>query len=63
MAKVIDFKLLEQIDKITLSEKNKEWRKAMKASGWRVSPDRERWTVKSWKETEGRTFRYAAPSF
>jgi formate C-acetyltransferase len=25
----------------------------MKASGWKVCTDRERWTVKSWKETEG----------
>ena len=25
----------------------------MKAAGWRVSADRERWTVKSWRETEG----------
>jgi formate C-acetyltransferase len=53
MAKAIDFKLLDKIDTITLSEKNAQWRKEMKASGWKVSPDRERWTVKSWKETEG----------
>ncbi len=45
--------LLEKIDRLELSARNRAWRAAMKAAGWRVSPDRERWTVKSWKETEG----------
>ncbi len=49
----VDRTLLEDIDKLELSELNKTWRKAMKSAGWRIYPDRERWTVKSWKETEG----------
>lgn len=53
MAKTIDFDLLKMIDEVNLSERNKQWRKEMKAAGWKVSADRERWTVKSWRETEG----------
>ncbi len=49
----IDHALLEQIDKLDLSENNKAWRKAMKAAPWRVYVDRERLAVESWKETEG----------
>lgn len=45
--------LLEKIDGLKLSEKNIQWRKAVKAAGWRVYVDRERWTIASWKETEG----------
>jgi len=53
VAKAIDFDLLRKIDALDLSERNKAWRSAMKAAGWKVSADRERWTVKSWRETEG----------
>ena len=49
----IDHSLLEQIEKLELSEINNQWRSAMKASGWKIYTDRERWTVKSWRETEG----------
>ena len=49
----IDRSLLEQIDALELSEKNKAWRAAMKAAPWRVYVDRERLTVQSWRETEG----------
>ena len=49
----INHKLLEEIDKLELSENNKNWRNAMKAAPWRVYVDRERLTVASWKETEG----------
>ena len=49
----IDPSLLKQIDALELSERNKAWRKAMKAAPWRVFVDRERLTVQSWKETEG----------
>ena len=49
----IDRSLLERIDRLELSEKNKAWRAAMKAAPWRVYVDRERLTVQSWKETEG----------
>ena len=53
MAFEVDRQLLERIDRLELSELNEQWRRAMKASGWRIYSDRERWTVKSWRETEG----------
>lgn len=53
MARQVDFALLEKIDGLNLSERNKAWRQAVKEASWRVSADRERWTVKSWRETEG----------
>ena len=49
----IDRSLLEKIDALELSERNKAWYKAMKAAPWRVYVDRERLTVESWKETQG----------
>ena len=49
----IDRSLLERIDALELSGRNKAWRKAMKAAPWRVYVDRERLTVQSWRETEG----------
>ena len=53
MAYAVDKALLDRIDGLELSERNKTWRAEMKAAGWRVSADREKWTVKSWRETEG----------
>jgi pyruvate formate-lyase/glycerol dehydratase family glycyl radical enzyme len=49
----VNRQLLGRIDEIKLGERNQRWRKAMKASGWRLFADRERWTVASWHETEG----------
>jgi len=49
----IDAKLLKRIDELPLGESNQRWKKAMKASGWKLFADRERWTVASWRETEG----------
>ncbi len=49
----IDHELLKKIDILTLSQANQTWRGTMKAAPWKVQVDRERWTVKSWKETEG----------
>lgn len=49
----INHRLLDEIDKIELSERNQRWRAAMKAAGWRVYVDRERYAIQSWKETEG----------
>ena len=48
-----DNALLSRIDALDLSERNKTWRRAMKAEPWKVYADRERWTVKSWQETAG----------
>jgi len=53
MAITIDKNLLEKIEALSLSENNIAWRKAMRASGWKINADREKWTVKSWLETEG----------
>ena len=49
----ISMELLNRIDAIQLSERNQQWKKAMKASGWKLFADREKWTVASWRETEG----------
>jgi formate C-acetyltransferase len=53
MNKTVDEMLLRSIDNLDLSDLNKAWRSAMKATEWRVYADRERWTVKSWRETVG----------
>jgi len=49
----IDNSLLERIDRISLSPANKAWREAVRNASWHIHADRERWTVKSWLETEG----------
>ena len=53
MSRVIDRALLEDIDKLWLSDANNQWRQAVRDAGWKIYADRERWTVKSWRETEG----------
>jgi pyruvate-formate lyase len=49
----IDTQLLSRIDALQLSERNQQWKQAMKASGWKLFADREKWTAASWRETEG----------
>jgi pyruvate-formate lyase len=49
----INTQLLDQIDALKLSERNHQWMQAMKASGWKLFADREKWTVASWHETAG----------
>jgi pyruvate formate-lyase/glycerol dehydratase family glycyl radical enzyme len=49
----INKQLLDQIDALELGKRNREWKQAMKASGWKLFADREKWTVASWRETEG----------
>ncbi|MBR3396460.1 MAG: hypothetical protein IKG70_01240 [Lachnospiraceae bacterium] len=49
----IDNSLLERIDRISLSPANTAWREAVRTASWHIHADRERWTVKSWLETEG----------
>jgi pyruvate formate-lyase/glycerol dehydratase family glycyl radical enzyme len=49
----VNTELLNRIDALPLGERNQQWKKAMKASGWKLFADRERWTVASWRETEG----------
>ncbi len=53
MAFKVNAELLQKIDALELSPTNQAWRKAMRASGWKIYADREKWTVKSWLETEG----------
>ena len=53
MSYCVDNALICKIDEINLSKANQEWRSAMRAAPWRVFTDREHWTVKSWRETEG----------
>jgi pyruvate-formate lyase len=48
-----NMELLTRIDAIKLSERNQQWKKAMKESGWKLFADREQWTVASWRETDG----------
>jgi pyruvate-formate lyase len=48
----INTQLLSRIDALELSERNQQWKQAMKASGWKLFADREKWTVASWRETE-----------
>jgi formate C-acetyltransferase len=45
--------LLEQIDRIELSERILAWRRAMRSAPWTLYADREKYTVQSWRETEG----------
>src|SRR5512138_1741806 len=45
--------LLNRIDALQLSERNQLWKKTMKDAGWKLFADREKWTVASWRETEG----------
>ena len=49
----VNTKLLDRIDELELSGRIQQWKKAMKASGWKLFADRERWTVASWRETGG----------
>jgi formate C-acetyltransferase len=49
----VNQELLNRIDALQLSERNQLWKKTMKEAGWKLFADRERWTVASWRETEG----------
>jgi pyruvate-formate lyase len=49
----VNKQLLDRIDALQLGKHNQAWKQAMKASGWKLFADRERWTVASWRETEG----------
>jgi pyruvate formate-lyase/glycerol dehydratase family glycyl radical enzyme len=49
----VNKQLLDRIDALQLSERNRQWKEAMKAAGWKLFADREQWTVASWRETEG----------
>jgi pyruvate formate-lyase/glycerol dehydratase family glycyl radical enzyme len=49
----INKQLLDRIDALELGPHNQAWKQAMKAAGWKLFADREKWTVASWRETEG----------
>jgi pyruvate formate-lyase/glycerol dehydratase family glycyl radical enzyme len=48
----VNIELINRIDALKLSERNQQWKKAMKEAGWKLFADREKWTVTSWRETE-----------
>ena len=48
-----NMELLDRIDELELGGRIQTWLAAMKASAWKLYADRERWTVASWRETEG----------
>jgi pyruvate-formate lyase len=45
--------LLQQIDSLSLSERILSWKTAMRAAPWKLFAEREKYTVASWRETEG----------
>jgi pyruvate formate-lyase/glycerol dehydratase family glycyl radical enzyme len=49
----VNTEFLARIDALQLSKRNSQWKQAMKASGWKLFADREKWTAASWNETEG----------
>ncbi len=49
----VNEQLLGQIDNLQLSERILRWKAAMKAAPWRLYAEREKYTVQSWKATEG----------
>src|SRR5690554_661469 len=49
----VNEQLLEHIDDLKLSDRICRWREAMKAAPWKLYAEREKYTVQSWKATEG----------
>ena len=49
----INEELLREIDAVTLYDRLQAWRKAVRAAPWKLYADREKYTVSSWRETEG----------
>jgi pyruvate-formate lyase len=45
--------LLDRIDALQLSERNRQWKQAMKAAWWKLFAEKGKWIVASWQETEG----------
>ncbi len=49
----INTQLLDRIDNLKLGGHVLEWKRDLKEAGWKLFAERERWTVESWRETEG----------
>ncbi len=49
----VNTELLDQIEKVELSDRILTWRKAMRVAPWKLCAEREKYTVASWKQTEG----------
>ncbi|MBN2241795.1 MAG: hypothetical protein JW793_03825 [Acidobacteria bacterium] len=49
----VNMQLLDRIDDLKLGERVLQWKKAVKEAGWKLFAEREKWTVQSWRETEG----------
>ena len=53
MAYNVDQKLLQQIDKVELSDRIKRWQEAVKVAPHKVFVDRQKYATESWLATEG----------
>ena len=49
----VNKELLDRIEKLELSDRIVSWKKAVREAPWKVNASRERYTVESWKATEG----------
>ena len=49
----INKQLLDRIDNLKLGDRILKWKQAMNTAGWKLFAEREKWTVESWRETEG----------
>ena len=49
----INKQLLNEIDNLELGGRILKWKKALSEAGWKLFAEREKWTVESWKESEG----------
>ncbi|MEJ2111529.1 MAG: pyruvate formate lyase family protein [Acidobacteriota bacterium] len=52
MAK-INTQLLDQIDRLKLGRRILDWKQAVSEAGWKLFAEREKYTVLSWRESEG----------
>ncbi|MDR1216973.1 MAG: hypothetical protein LBJ99_00095, partial [Oscillospiraceae bacterium] len=53
MAMAANTELFTEIDALELGANNRAWREAMKAAPYKIFAEREKYTVASWRETEG----------
>ncbi len=49
----VDQRLINQIDTIGLSPRIEQWKEAMRTAPWKLCAEREKYTVESWRQTEG----------
>ena len=49
----VNTQLLDRIDNLELGERILKWKDAINTAGWKLFAEREKFTVESWRETEG----------